>query len=118
MKAGRTQRPPRFDGLRASASALSWVPTPPATRSPAIASARAVGSDGSIVRMTPFSRITAASLEVAAYRAATSLVQNMQRRAPAGIELRHSGQSRTVSSTGGSDFARSISAFIGLTTRK
>ena len=76
------------------------------------------GSEESIVRMTPFSRITAASLEVASYRAATSLVQNMQRRASAGIELRHSGQSRTVSSTGGSVFIRSISAFTGLTTRK
>jgi hypothetical protein len=42
----------------------------------------------------------------------------MQRRASAGIELRHSGQSRTVSSTGGSDFMRFISAFTGLTTRK
>jgi len=38
------------------------VPTPPATRSPAIASAPAVGSDGSIVRTTPFERITAVSL--------------------------------------------------------
>ena len=38
-------------------SAVSCVPTPPATRSPAIASARAIGSDGSIVRTTPFSRI-------------------------------------------------------------
>ena len=41
-------------------SAVSCVPTPPAIRSPAIASARALGSDGSMVRMTPFSRITEA----------------------------------------------------------
>ena len=56
VKPGRTQRPPRSttSGL---GSAVSWVPTPPATCAPAMASARAVGSEGSIVRMTPFSRI-------------------------------------------------------------
>jgi len=40
------------------ASAVSCVPTPPAIHSPATASPRAVGSDGSIVRTMPFSRIT------------------------------------------------------------
>ena len=57
VKPGTTQRPPRSttSGL---ASAVSWTPTPPTMRSPAIASARAVGSDGSSVRTTPFSRIT------------------------------------------------------------
>src|SRR5439155_17338561 len=39
------------------ASAVSCVPMPPAIRSPAIASAPARGSAGSIVRTTPFSRI-------------------------------------------------------------
>ena len=50
VKPGRTQRPPRFTRL-GLASAVSWTPTPPATRSPAIASARATGSDGSSVRI-------------------------------------------------------------------
>ena len=56
VKPGRTQRPPRSttSGL---GKASSCVPTPPATCAPAIASARVVGSVGSIVRMTPFSRI-------------------------------------------------------------
>ncbi len=56
VKAGRTQRPPRSttSGL---ASAVSCTPTPPATYGPASASARAVGSEGSIVLTTPFSRI-------------------------------------------------------------
>ena len=56
VKPGSTQRPPRSttSGL---GSAASCVPTPPATCAPAMASARAVGSDGSIVRTTPFSRI-------------------------------------------------------------
>src|SRR5262249_7587677 len=40
------------------ARAVSCVPTPPTIHSPAIASPRAVGSDASIVRTTPFSRIT------------------------------------------------------------
>jgi catechol 2,3-dioxygenase-like lactoylglutathione lyase family enzyme len=40
------------------------VPTPPATSSPAIASARATGRLGSIVRTTPFSRITGENLDV------------------------------------------------------
>ena len=63
VKAGRTQRPPRSttSGL---ASAVSWTPTPPATYAPAIASARLVGSEGSIVLTTPFSRITAVSLAI------------------------------------------------------
>ena len=57
---GSTQRPPRStrSGL---ANAVSCVPIPPAMRSPAIASARASGSDGSIVRTVPFSRITPGS---------------------------------------------------------
>src|SRR4051812_13739137 len=57
VKPGTTQRPPRSttSGL---ASAVSCVPTPPAIRSPAIASAAARGSAGSSVRITPFSRIT------------------------------------------------------------
>ena len=57
VKPGRTQRPPRStrSGL---ASAVSCAPTPPAIRSPAIASAAASGRVGSIVRMTPFSKIT------------------------------------------------------------
>src|SRR5919201_1092693 len=40
------------------------------------------------------------------------------RRAVRGISLRHSGHSRTVSSTGGSVFRRAISTFTGLTTKK
>src|SRR5204862_8186300 len=56
VKPGSTQRPPRSttSGL---ASDVSCTPTPPATRSPAIASARDSGNDGSSVRTTPFSRI-------------------------------------------------------------
>src|SRR5688572_13949255 len=50
--------------------------------------------------------------------APTSAVQNAQRLAATGMLLRHSGQSRTVGSTGGSVFRRSIKALIGLTTRK
>src|ERR671929_546179 len=63
LKPGRTQRPPRStrSGL---GSAVSCVPTPPATTSPAIASARATGRLGSIVRTTPFSRITRQNLDV------------------------------------------------------
>src|SRR2546423_6472136 len=63
LKPGRTQRPPRStrSGL---GSAVSCVPTPPATTSPAIASARATGRLGSIVRTTPFSRITGQNLDV------------------------------------------------------
>ena len=46
-------------------SAVSLVPTPPTMRSPAIASAAAVGSDGSIVRAsTPFVMITGESLQI------------------------------------------------------
>ena len=56
VKPGRTQRPPRST-TSGPGSASSCVPTPPATCAPAIASARVVGSVGSIVRMTPFSRI-------------------------------------------------------------
>ena len=58
---GRTQRPPRStrSGL---ARARSWVPTPPAMRSPAIASARASGSGVAIVLIAPFSRIIARTL--------------------------------------------------------
>src|SRR2546423_6214688 len=61
VKPGRTQRPRRStrSGL---ASAVSCVPTPPANHSPAIARLRASGNDGSIVRTTPFSRITARSV--------------------------------------------------------
>ncbi len=56
VNAGSTQRPRRSttSGL---GRAVSCVPTPPAIRSPAMASARARGSAGSIVRTTPFSRI-------------------------------------------------------------
>ena len=57
VKPGSTQRPPRST-ISGDASAVSCVPTPPAILSPAIASARAIGSEGSSVRMTPFSRIT------------------------------------------------------------
>jgi hypothetical protein len=57
----------RFDGPPRSttsgdASAVSCTPTPPAMRSPAIASARCVGTCGSSVRMRPFSRITVAQI--------------------------------------------------------
>src|SRR2546423_6204361 len=63
LKPGRTQRPPRStrSGL---GSAVSCVPTPPATHSPAIASARATGRLESIVLTTPFSRITVENLDV------------------------------------------------------
>src|ERR671938_534335 len=63
LKPGRTQRPPRStrSGL---GSAVSCVPTPPATTLPAIASARATGRLGSIVWTTPFSRITGENLDV------------------------------------------------------
>ena len=50
-------QPAEVDAL-GLASAVSCVPTPPAIRSPAIASAAARGSEGSSVRTTPFSRIT------------------------------------------------------------
>src|SRR5256714_6765185 len=63
LRPGRTQRPPRStrSGL---GSAVSCVPTPPATHSPAIASARATGRLESIVLTTPFSRITVENLDV------------------------------------------------------
>lgn len=48
----------------------------------------------------------------------SSVVQNAQRVAAAGTLLRHSGHSRTVSSTGSSVLRRAIRAFTGLTTRK
>src|SRR3954470_17609280 len=57
VKPGSTTRPPRST-TSGEASAVSWTPTPPAMRSPAIASARCVGTCGSSVRMRPFSRIT------------------------------------------------------------
>src|SRR5919201_346250 len=63
LNPGRTHRPPRStrSGL---GSTVSCVPTPPAIHSPAIASARATGRLGSIVRTTPFSRITGENLDV------------------------------------------------------
>src|SRR5205823_1393000 len=57
VKPGTTTRPPRSI-TSGEASAVSWTPTPPAIHSPAIASARCVGTCGSSVRMRPFSRIT------------------------------------------------------------
>src|SRR5919197_2172551 len=63
LSPGRTHRPPR--SIRSGpGSAVSCVPTPPAIHSPAIASARATGRLGSIVRTTPFSRITGQNLDV------------------------------------------------------
>ena len=50
-------RPPRST-VSGEASDDSWTPTPPAIRSPAIASARCTGICGAIVRIRPFSRIT------------------------------------------------------------
>jgi hypothetical protein len=44
---------------RSGARQRRLVATPPAMRSPAIATARMTGSDGSSVRVTPFLRITA-----------------------------------------------------------
>ena len=61
LKPGSTQRPPRFT-RSGVASAVSCVPTPPATRLPAIASARTTGIVGSSVRIVPFSRITTARM--------------------------------------------------------
>ena len=61
VKAGRTQRPRRSTRSGVGRD-VSCVPTPPAMRSPAIASAAVVGSDGSIVRTTPFEMITGESL--------------------------------------------------------
>src|SRR5437588_608565 len=71
LNPGRTQRPPRStrSGL---GSAVSCVPTPPATSSPAIASARVTGRLGSIVRTIPFSRITAGNLASARKGQATA----------------------------------------------
>src|ERR671931_1003016 len=63
LRPGRTQRPPRST-RSGPGSAVSCVPTPPAIHSPAIASARATGRLGSIVRTTPFSRITGQNLDV------------------------------------------------------
>ena len=59
---GTTVRPPRST-VSGEASAVSWTPTPPAIRPPAIASARCVGSEGSSVRTRPFTRITARNVE-------------------------------------------------------
>src|SRR5919204_750240 len=64
LKPGRTQRPPRST-RSGPGNAVSCVPTPPATHSPAIASARATGRLGSIVRTTPFWRITDRNLQAA-----------------------------------------------------
>src|SRR5690242_7732098 len=63
VKPGTTQRPPRST-RSGPGSAVSCADTPPATSSPAIASERASGSEGSIVLMTPFSRITETILPV------------------------------------------------------
>src|SRR5581483_409441 len=49
--------------------------------------------------------------------AGTSRVQNAQTDASAGIWLRQCGHCLTVSSTGGSVFSLSMSAFVGLTTK-
>ena len=56
-EAGKDAAAAEVDDVRARQAPVSCVPTPPATSRPAIASARVVGSVGSIVRMTPFSRI-------------------------------------------------------------
>src|SRR5262249_49711498 len=64
---GRTQRPPRST-VSGGARAVSCVPTPPTTRSPAMASARTTGRVGSMLRMTPFWRITTAIGRLAANR--------------------------------------------------
>ena len=58
VKPGQHAAAAEVDHLRAWRGPSRAVPTPPATRSPAIASARPSGSDGSIVRIAPFSRIT------------------------------------------------------------
>ena len=55
--AKRFYGPPRST-TSGDASAVSCTPTPPAMRSPAIASARCVGTCGSSVRTRTFSRIT------------------------------------------------------------
>ena len=73
-------------------SALSCVPTPPTIRSPAIASAALVGSEGSIVRTTPFARITGASVVPGASRGAVAT--RTLRSSPTGgsLELRPSAR--------------------------
>ena len=58
MKPGNDAAAAEVDPLGRRPAPSRASPTPPAIRSPAIASARATGSDGSSVRMTPFSRIT------------------------------------------------------------